>query len=340
METIKKEKKLCVCCMEEHEVATVRIREKTKFKEAPIEYDAIYEYCKNADEFWATEEEISENDIAMKDAYREAVGLLSSKDIMNIRKKYGISQTDLAEILGLGAKTITRYEGHQVQERAYDAFLRQLDANPAWFMELLKKEKDKISPKSYERYYMAAAEQIKESRSILLKESIAANYAEFDGDEPHCGNTAFNIEKLLEVIRYFANSPKVENPFKVKMMKLLWYTDALSYKRRGFSMTGTAYLAWQMGAIPVDMNSIVGLCKTTDLELAEGYTGCHFDKTPLKEYPILTTSDIEIIETIIGRFGNCTKNEIVDCMHKERACTETDQNDFIQYRYAKDLSLE
>lgn len=81
VEIIKKERILCICCMEEHEVTTVRIREKTKFKEAPIEYDAIYEYCKNADEFWATEEEIYKNYIAMKNAYREAVGLLNSEDI-------------------------------------------------------------------------------------------------------------------------------------------------------------------------------------------------------------------------------------------------------------------
>ena len=34
-------------------------------------------------------------------------------------------------------------------------------------------------------------------------------------------------------------------------MKLIWYADALSYKRRGFAIKGLVYQALPMGTVPV-----------------------------------------------------------------------------------------
>lgn len=71
MEVMKKVKKLCLCCMDEHEVMVVRVQEHNEFKGMMVDYTAEYEYCEDADEYVATDEMISRNDIAMKDAYRE-----------------------------------------------------------------------------------------------------------------------------------------------------------------------------------------------------------------------------------------------------------------------------
>ena len=54
METIKIEKKLCMCCMEEHDVHTVRVSEHNEFKGVPVEYGATYEYCELANEYIST----------------------------------------------------------------------------------------------------------------------------------------------------------------------------------------------------------------------------------------------------------------------------------------------
>ena len=69
MEVIKKERKQCVCCMEEHEVATVRMKESNTFQGVKVEYYAIYEYCEAADEYIASDDMISANVRALKDAY-------------------------------------------------------------------------------------------------------------------------------------------------------------------------------------------------------------------------------------------------------------------------------
>ena len=75
MEIIKKEQKLCVCCMEDHEVLLVRVKEKNTFQEQELEYDVVYEYCNRADEYFATDEMLSENHIALRKAYRKKMGL-------------------------------------------------------------------------------------------------------------------------------------------------------------------------------------------------------------------------------------------------------------------------
>ena len=130
MKMMKSEKRLCVCCMEEHEVKTVLVQEHASFKNEQISYEAMYLYCDQAEELYADEEMLKNNDIALKDAYRKKHGLLTSGEIRAIREKYGISQSDLSVLLGWGGKTITRYESHQVQDKAHDTILKKLNRFP------------------------------------------------------------------------------------------------------------------------------------------------------------------------------------------------------------------
>ena len=103
MKTINTERRPCTCCMEEHDVKTVMVRERNTFKGVTVEYDAEYCYCDRADETYEDEQQISQNDIAMKNAYRAHEGLLTSDQITAIRARYGISQSDLCLLLGWGA---------------------------------------------------------------------------------------------------------------------------------------------------------------------------------------------------------------------------------------------
>ncbi len=109
-------------------------------------------YCDAADELYMDEHQIQDNDIKMKDAYRRLEGLLTSEDICNIRGKYGITQSDLCKLLGWGGKTITRYESHQVQDKAHDMILKKLDQDPKWFLTLLKEAKGSLTEEAYQKY--------------------------------------------------------------------------------------------------------------------------------------------------------------------------------------------
>jgi len=341
METLKTENKLCLSCMEVHDVLTVCVKETNVFKGRPVEYDAIYDYCENTDELTANEEMISRNDLSLKNSYRHSVDLLTSNEICNIRKKYGISQTDFSTLLGWGAKTITRYESHQVQDSAYDNILRKIDGDPEWFLSLLSAAVNKFSEPVYQKYYTKATELYTQYKDSYLRKSIAAEYATIIGSNEYCGNAALNFEKIVDVICYYANSKEVVKLFKVKLMKLLWYADSLSYKRYGYAITGLAYLALPMGAVPLGYDSIINLHGITYDEIDfDERVGCHFLPNEQSSPVLLSNNEVSVLNAVISKFGRFSSSEIVDAMHRERAYQETAPRDIIQYQYAKDLLID
>lgn len=57
--------------------------------------------------------------------YRKKHGLLSAEEIRSIRKRFDLTQADLARMLRLGANTVSRWEsGRNVQTGAMDILLR------------------------------------------------------------------------------------------------------------------------------------------------------------------------------------------------------------------------
>lgn len=335
---IKSEHILCTCCMEEHNVLTVEVLEKNIFKGEEVVYKAIYNYCENTEEYFESGDMIGINDIAMKNEYRRKFNLLTTDEICKIREKYGISQSDLCLILGWGAKTITRYESHQIQDKAHDTILRKIDSDPEWFITLLNENGDKITSDSYNKYLNAAKSLFEKCDDSYLRKSIKAQYARFD--KISCGNTELNIDKVIDVVSYLANSSNVVNLYKVKLMKLLWYIDNLSFKMRNYSMTGLVYRAQDRGAVPVAHQYLMELdgIHYEDIEFEEG-TGYKFTRNDNTKYATLTAEDKEIIDIVIHRFGGLSKNQIVEIMHKEDAYIETALHDIIQYKYAESLSI-
>lgn len=340
MNVIDTKKELCTCCMEEHDVKTVCIDETNIFKDVKVEYMAKYYYCENANEYFVDEKLSSENDTAMKNAFRKAAGLLTTEEIVNIRSLYGISQSDLSLLLGWGGKTITRYESHQVQDHAHDSILRKIKDDPEWFITLLESSKDNFENSVYEKYLMVASSIYSANKDEYLKKTIMSKYVKFQKEPIFNGNSVLSLDKVMDVIRYFSNSVKVKSLYKVKLMKLLWYSDALSYNRYGHSITGLVYQALPMGAVPIEYDSIINLSPINreEVDFGEG-TGVHFLPTENKEYLSLSENDISVLNDVCEKFGEMSKSEIVNVMHKESAFISTNLSDIIKYDNAENLSI-
>lgn len=340
MKVLKSEKKLCLCCMKEHDVKTVQVKEQTIFKNSNVIFDAVYFYCDVADELYGDEQQIEKNDITLKDEYRKNEGLLTSGEIESIRGKYGITQSDLCVLLGWGGKTITRYEGHQVQDKAHDSILKKIDNDPEWFLDLLIEAKNNLPEESYRKYLAMANLLYEADRDMYLRKAIEADYAKYRGNKLFQGNIELSLDKVVDVIRYFSSSLAVTGLFKVKLMKLMWYADALSYKKRGFAITGLIYLALPMGAVPVGHDSIIDLkgvpCEEVDIGESTAY---HFSLSGESLFPALSEDDKEILDAVIKKLGKMSKDEIVSFMHKERAYKETALRDVIHFKFAESLQI-
>lgn len=154
------------------------------------------------------------------------------------------------------------------------------------------------------------------------------------------GNADLSLDKVVDVIRYFASSKNVTNLYKVKLMKLMWYADALAYKKRGFAITGLVYQALPMGVVPVGHGSIIDLkdvpCEEVDIGETSAY---HFSLTGEKNFSALSKEEKDILDFVIEKLGKMSKNEMIDFMHKERAYVETAPRDVIQFKYAEYLQI-
>ena len=340
MKIINSEDRLCTCCMEEHEVKTVLVQEKEFYKNEEIEYEAEYFWCDAADEFYMNEDQMKKNDIRLKDAYRKKVGLLTTSQIKAIRAKYGINQFDFCILLGWGGKTITRYESHQVQDKAHDTILKKISQDPEWFIELLNNAKSSLTLENYQKYCKTATKLYEQEKDSYLKKSIEACYVKYKDNPEVNGNTVLSLDKVVDVIRYFSASHDISSLYKVKLMKLMWYADALSYKQRGHAITGLVYQALPMGAVPVKHSSIIELQDVPCEEIEIGETNAyHFTLTNVNEFPFLSKEDTDILDEVIMQLGQMTKEEIVNFMHKEEAYLQTPSRDEISFEYAKHLQI-
>lgn len=337
MEILETVRKFCFDCMEEHDVQRVRLPETVTFKGEEVEFAPTYEYCPHTDNLLETEDLIKANDLAMKDAYREKRALLTSGDIIRIRKQYGISQKDFSDLLDWGKATITRYENHQVQDVAHDAILRKIAEDPKWFMEVLEKSRHKITERAYGKYLENAMKAFSKKENWYLTTSIEAHYAGFQ-DEAIRGGVDLDLSKVVEMINYLAK--KTKYLYTVRLMKMLWYSDMLHYKYKGRAISGLVYSALPMGPAPEKYDCIVKL-EGVHYEIAPvgENLGFRFKTQPDFQVKELARSEVEVLDQVISQVGTIKTKDLVSSAHQEKAYKRAKGNTPIDFCWAKDLSL-
>ena len=145
------------------------------------------------------------------------------------------------------------------------------------------------------------------------------------------------FSKLGAVMAFFAQYDS--NLFKVKLMKLLWYADALSFKLHGTSITGLVYAHKPYGALPLANSGIIYLptLSVEEIEINDN-TAYHLTSAPGASLDGLSSDEIDIIYRVANKFKNMTTQEIVNYMHEEDAYKDTTLNQIIPF--SKCLTLK
>src|SRR5690554_5061003 len=135
----------CEYC-KKYEDVRYDISEKTySVKDIDVTANIKQAFCSVCDHELYDETTEIENDMVFFDAYKIQKGLLTSKEIKEIRSKYGISQTTFSKILGFGEKTIARYETGSIQDKSQDNLMR-LASFEGNYLYLAKVTCDSLSP--------------------------------------------------------------------------------------------------------------------------------------------------------------------------------------------------
>lgn len=331
----------CPLCDKTHEVEERKRTTTITLKGEEVAYEEWFYFCANAAEDeneFETGEMTNENLLNARNAYRVKMGLLTSDEIVAIRQSYGLSQVDLAKLLGWGEATISRYESKAIQDEAYDTMLRLIKSNPLQALEFLKKNADKFSVMKRLEIRSKIVEKLDSyGKEFLTRQTFEGEYANFEEPSDSNGFTMLNIDKIEAIISYIAE--KVNNLFKVKLMKMLWYSDVLAFIENGFSMTGMVYRHEPLGALPIGHYSLMNL---ENLNVQEEIS-CNYD-TMLHVYPsanmdysVLDAKEKAILDKVIAKFMAYKAKDIVDYMHEEKAYTETNPGEIIPFSLAKEI---
>lgn len=233
---------------------------------------------------------------------------------------------------------VTRYESETIQDETYDNLMRMTRENPLFALKSLEKHKAKFPEEKFQKIRSKVVERVKESSIQYLKmQEINSVYLNHDKESKFNGYKLLDLEKLANVIGYFAHF--VNNLYKVKLMKLLWYTDALSYKRHGKSMTGLVYKHMTYGALPLAYDEIIHL-PTVKVEEKMIYDEISYRIVPNAEVNVsnFTPEELDILELISSKFKYYSSREIIYYMHKEKAYIETEPFQLISYELTKELN--
>ena len=333
----------CPFCQIEHEIHKISSEATIEIKGELVNYVEVGFLCpitKNEDgNTWAHGRMFDENLLRARDAYRIKHNLLTSAQIIGIREKYGLTQKELSNLIGGGDVTVARYETKSIQEEIFDSQLRMVMSSPTFAFDQLVKHKGLFDEARFERIKLLLKDMIKaDNNSQLLYQAISNRYIDYDEECDANGNVILDIDKVANMIAYFAKH--IRQLYKVKLMKLLWYCDVLSFNKYNRAMTGLVYEHKPYGALPLAHNEIIQLPTVRVIEESSDEK-ISFHIVPLDNpvEPVFTLEEQEILSKVALRFKNMSGTAISEYMHEEDAYKDTDENEVILYSMTSNIVM-
>lgn len=270
--------------------------------------------------------------------YRRRHGMVQPEVLRELRMKYGLTQQELASVLGWGVATVSRYENGALQDEAHDKMLR-LAMEPRNLLKLIQEKPTALGS--------AKREQISAQLETAAKRedrSLLALYGERFGDyEPDAlsGYRRLDLAKFVNAILYFCSGTGV---FKTKLNKLLFYADFKHYHENAVSITGMRYVHLPYGPVPDKYELYFGALyhEENAIEIEEHaypeYVGEVLTAVREPNLNIFSPSELRVLASIRERFEDFDSTDISDLSHTERAYANTNRGEFIDYEYAESLS--
>jgi putative zinc finger/helix-turn-helix YgiT family protein len=331
----------CPVCEERHRVKKGVREGKVYIKGKEVSFNEIFYFCDKSnfeENEFVPAKVMDENLLRARDAYRKEVGLLTSEEIAKIRSFFGLTQSDFSALLGWGDITITRYETKSIQDETYDEIMRLVYNDPLFALENLDKHKNRFDKGRYFKIRQNIINIILSTKNkYLIEKQIYSYYLQYYEKSVLNGYKILDLKKVISVIKYFSNF--VNHLFKVKLMKLLWYTDVVYYNRHKTSMMGLVYTHHVCGALPIAYDNILSL---PGIEVSESLINYNiaYKIIPSKDLDIseFTIEELEVLNLVAKKFKDYKAEDIIDYMHQEKAYEKTNFHQIIPYSLCNDLN--
>ena len=275
--------------------------------------------------------------------YREKANIIKADDIIKLREKYDISQRELTSILGFGKMTINRYERGGLPTKSQSDYIKLLIENDDKFIEKVKEayEKNNINEKTYKK--IVSEEVEKEISKKEVQDNIRRYLKSVLARKPdiYNGYKSLDLEKVENIISYIAS--KVKNLTITSLNKYLWYIDMLSFNERTVAITGLTYQNQKFGPTIVykkydELSLLDDKYEREDIETENGNTTKIISNNNFNLDKI-SSSEKEIIDTIIKLLKNKNVTDISEMSHREDGWKKTKRFEQISFEYAMNLKL-
>jgi putative zinc finger/helix-turn-helix YgiT family protein len=329
-------KGICPNCEKETELELIQKVEDIKVRGEVIKVEVRYYKCKNCGEEF---EDPRSGEDPLDKAYREyrrRHGMMQPEEILESRKRFGLTQNEMNRLLGWGGATLSRYENGALQDETHEKALR-LAMEPRNLLKLIEGTPNVLPEEKRDRLineFRAAEEE-----TCSLERVCEERFGKYEASEMS-GYRRLDLAKLFNAILYFCKG----GVLKTKLNKLLFYADFKHFKDYAVSITGARYAHIPFGPAPdkyalyfatlIENNAI----KAEEILIGE-FIGEEFVSLKEPDFSLFSDSELKILATVKEFFKDFTAKRITDFSHDEKAYKETAPGDIVSYEYAGALKL-
>jgi putative zinc finger/helix-turn-helix YgiT family protein len=290
-------------------------------------------FCKNCNNLIYDEK--LDNEVSKKviKKYLKEYGVEPQK-IINLRKKYNLSQQLFSKIIGCAKKTLISYEkGNSIPNDIYLIVLKTLIENEDTIKSIIEANKENFDEAEYKKIEKNIYPYIGNNLKIIV----------FEGDNElneYNGFTKLSFNKLKNIIIYLTKN----GLHKTKLLKELFYIDFKCYKEFGYSMTGLEYARINYGPVPDNFEYVISKLiddNIVDLEVIihDNYEENIFKSLQKENMSEFNKIELKLINDVNNYFKDFTVSDIVDFSHKEKGYINTKPKEMISYEYSFDLNI-
>lgn len=228
-----------------------------------------------------------------------------------LRKRAGISQQRLAEIMGVSRTTITQIENGK----------RKVSADElARLSEIYNLSVDNLLFSKEEPEVIFAEKQEERKMESPIRINVPQR----------------NLEKFKEVLLYILNKVGSKpNIGETVLYKLLYFTDFDFYEKYEEQLIGATYIKNHYGPTPVEFEKIVAEIMDKEIIKVESK---YYDYPQRKYLPLrkadlskLRANEIEVIDKVLDKLSDMNANQISDYSHDDVPWLTTEDNEVIEY---------
>jgi putative zinc finger/helix-turn-helix YgiT family protein len=269
--------------------------------------------------------------------YRRRHGMMQPEEIRYLRKLYGLTQRELARLLGWGLATVSRYENGALQDAAHDKTL-QLMREPQNLLRLLELGVEALDDEKRR----GIITRFQDSRSGVygMARIYAERFGQYEAD-PLSGYRRLDMVKLLNAVLFFCE----DGLAKTSVHKILFFADFKHFKEYAGSITGARYLKTESGPVPEKWHYYLTLLiERRELDVkevlaAEDIAGEWLSSKMKPDLALFNNSELLILAFVKDHFKSWNAKKISNLIRNERGYTETPDRGIIPYPLAADLGI-